>query len=89
MIGTVEASLGAPDPLELARKTKHEKEILKEIEETTAKSEMINEESNVDNSKKDEFLNSWDDHGDWFPINKLATSVNNYFIFSNAISYLN
>ncbi len=69
IVETVEATLGAPDPLELAKKSKLEREIL--------------EQQKIQNQTKDEnnfddFNDNWDDQRDWFsaiPINKITSTV--------------
>ena len=71
--------MGAPDPFELAKKTKLEQEKLenetKEIK-LQQKGDLNQAKNEIETKTKDDFINNWDDQGDWFsPINKLTTTV--------------
>ena len=68
----MESSLGAIDPVELAKKTKQEQEKIE-----NEMKEKMNDPNNISN---DEFNDNWDDDqsDDWFsaiPINKITSTV--------------
>jgi hypothetical protein len=82
VLESVEASIGAPDPLELALKNKSEREQADaQKDDKGDKAENRGQEEEEEDSNE---ITDWNSHSDWFSVlpNKLATTVIAFFLLS-------